>query len=60
MIMGNGLKSITSPNSPRAQAIKQIKRTSDKSNGSYGGIAEIQALDEINVGLLSEKLTMVQ
>jgi len=59
LIPGFGAKSITTPNSPRAQQVKQIKH-SDKSNGSYGG-AEITALDEIkidsvNVALLNEKL----
>lgn len=59
MVNGLGGKSITTPNSPRASVVKQIKH-SDKSNGSYGG-AEMQALDEIrienvNVALLNEKL----
>ena len=58
--MGGGAKAITTPNSPRAQAIKQIKR-SDKSSGSYGG-AEITTLEEIrvdsiNLALLNDKLS---
>jgi len=60
LIKGIVAKSITTPNSPRAAAVKQIKH-SDKSNGSYGG-AELSALDDIridniNVALLNEKLT---
>lgn len=58
-----GGKSITTPNSPRVQTVKQIKH-SDKSNGSFGG-AEITALEEIkidsvNVALLNEKLAQFQ
>ncbi|CDW85120.1 UNKNOWN [Stylonychia lemnae] len=63
LIAGFSTKSITTPNSPRVQQVKQIKH-SDKSNGSYGG-AELTALDEIridpvNVALLNEKLAQFQ
>ena len=56
LITGSGVKSITTPNSPRALAVKQIKR-SDKSNGSYGG-AEIDEIKigDVNLALLNDKL----
>ena len=55
-----GGKSVTTPNSPRALAVKQIKR-SDKSNGSYGG-AEIDEIKvgDVNLALLTDKLGAFQ
>lgn len=38
------MKSITTPNSPRAKVVKQIKH-SDKSNGSFGVKGDMQAED---------------